>query len=180
MMTRATRPTPTRRSRSPRPRPAPTTSCSSSASGGGDYTIVAHDGTTFPTLAAGTAQAGTLQSTYDIKYYQVSVSAGEHLIVVLDAAVYNSNSYDLYIKFGALPTTLIYDDAGDSPNADQAVEIPVTQAGTYYVLIRSTSGGGDYTIAAHTAATFPTLTDRHAAARRAADHLRLSSTTRCP
>ena len=85
------------------------------------------------------------------------MGAGERLIVVLDATVYNSNSYDLYIKFGALPTTLIYDGTGDLPDADQAVEIPVTQAGTYYVMIRSTSGGGDHTIAAHTAATFPTL-----------------------
>jgi hypothetical protein len=128
-----------------------------SASGGGDFTIVAHDGSTFPALAAGTPRAGALQSTYDIKYYQVTVGAGEHLFVVLDATNYNYNSYDLYIKLGALPTMLDYDKRSELPDADQAVEIRTTQAGTYYIMIRATSGGGDYTITAHTAATFPTL-----------------------
>ncbi len=128
-----------------------------STSGGDNYTITAHTAATFPTLADGTPRPGELQSTYDCKLYQVTVAAGEHLIVVLDASVYNSNSYDLYIRFGSLPTTLVYDDAGDLPNADQAVEIPSTQVGTYYILIRSASGGGDYVVTAHTAGTFPTL-----------------------
>jgi hypothetical protein len=128
-----------------------------STSGGGNYTIVAHDDTTFPTLTLGTSQAGSLQGTYDIKYYQVSVSAGEHLFAVLDAND-NYEYYDLYIKFGSLPTTIDYDDKGGSPRADQAVEIASTQAGTYYLMVRSTSGGGNYTIVAHDDTTFPTLT----------------------
>jgi hypothetical protein len=98
-------------------------------------------------LTLGAAQAGSLQGTYDIKYYQVSVTAGEPLVVYLDGAD-NYNHYDLYIKFGSLPTTIDYDDKGDSPNADQRVEIASTQAGTYYVMVRSTSGGGNYTIRA--------------------------------
>jgi hypothetical protein len=120
-----------------------------STSGGGNYTIVAHTNNTFPTLTLGTAKAGSLQGTNDIKYYQVSATAGERLFVVLDSES-NYNSYDLYIKFGSLPTTVDYDDKGDSPNADQAVEIASTQAGYYYVMVRSTSGGGNYTIVAYT------------------------------
>jgi peptidyl-Asp metalloendopeptidase len=128
-----------------------------STSGGGNYAIVAHNNSTFPTLTLGTPKAGSLQGTYDIKYYQVSVTAGDHLFAVLDATD-NYNYYDLYIKFGSLPTTVDYDNKGDSPRSDQAVEIASTQAGTYYVMVRSTSGGGNYAIVAHNSSTFPTLT----------------------
>ena len=127
-----------------------------STSGGGNYTIVSHTNSTFPTLALGTLKTGSLQGTYDIKYYQVSATAGERLIIVLDSDS-NYNTYDLYIKFGSLPTTVDYDDKGDSPNADQVVEIGSTQAGYYYIMVRSTSSGGNYTIVAHTNSTFPTL-----------------------
>jgi hypothetical protein len=128
-----------------------------STSSGGNYTAVAYDDSTFPTLTLGTLRAGGLQDTYDIKYYQVSVSAGEHLFVVLDASD-NYDSYDLYVKFGSLPTTIDYDDKGDSERSDQAVEIASTQAGAYYIMVRSTSSGGNYTVVAHDDSTFPTLT----------------------
>ena len=118
-----------------------------STSGGGDYTIVAHDGSTFPTLIPGVPKVGELQSTYDVKFHQVTVAAGEDLVLILDGEA-NYNHYDLYLRFGALPTTLVYDAKGDSPNADQRIEVNPTQAGTYYVMIRSTSGGGSYTLRA--------------------------------
>jgi hypothetical protein len=114
---------------------------------GGNYAIVAYDDSTFPTLTLGTPQTGSLQETYDIKYYQVSMVAGEPLFVILDGED-NYDHYDLYIKFGSLPTTLDYDDMGDSPYADQEVEVASSQAGTYYIMVRSTSGGGIYTIRA--------------------------------
>ncbi len=131
-----------------------------STNGGGNYTIVAHTGSTFPTLTLGAAQAGSLQGTFDIKYYQVSVTAGQHLFVILDGANNNNTTSSLFIKFGSLPTLSDYEDMGKSPNADQAVEIPSTQAGTYYIMVRSTYSqfGGSYTIVAHTSNTFPTLT----------------------
>ena len=69
----------------------------------------------------GVARSGSLQGTYDVKLYQVVVPAGEHLTVVLDATT-NVNAYDLYIRYGALPTTVTYDAWGELPNADQAVE----------------------------------------------------------
>jgi hypothetical protein len=128
-----------------------------STSSGGNYTIVAHTAGTFPSLTIGTPRAGSLQNTYDVKFYQVSVTAGERLSVLLDGAE-NYDTYDLYIKYGALPTTLDYDDKGDLSNTDQAVEVASTAVGTYYLMVRSTSSGGDYTIVAHTASTFPGLT----------------------
>jgi len=99
-------------------------------------------------LTLGVPVSGTLSGSGDEDSYDVSVTAGLHLIVVVDATVYNSNSYDLYIKFGAPPTPTDCDDKGDSPNADQAVEIASTQAGTYYILLHSASGGGAFTLRA--------------------------------
>ncbi len=127
-----------------------------STSGGGDYTLTASTSSTFPTLILGTAKPGNLQGTYDVKFYQVSVTAGQHLFVVLDGTD-NYDTYQLYLRFGSLPNTVVFDDAGDLSNADQGVEITSTQAGTYYVMVRSTSGGGDYTLTASTSSTFPTL-----------------------
>ncbi len=127
---------------------------------GGGYTIVAHTSSTFPTLSVGTPITGTLQGTNDIEYYQVSVAAGEHLFVVLDGANDSSDTSMLYIKFGSLPTTADYEDKGDSAKADQAVEIPGTQAGTYYIMVLSTYSyyGGGYTIVARTSGSAPTAT----------------------
>jgi len=99
-------------------------------------------------LTLGVVAAGSLSGTGDEQYFRVQVASGQHLFVVLDASEHNYNSYDLYIKFDALPTTIDYDDKGASPDADQAVEIPDTQVGYYYVMVRSTSGGGNYTIRA--------------------------------
>ncbi len=126
---------------------------------GGDYSIVAHTGSTFPTLTVGAPVTGTLQFDNDVKYYQVAVGAGEHLSVILDGVEdYYPRVHGLYIKFGGLPTTLDYLDKGDLPDADQGVEITSTVAGTYFVMVRTTAFGGDYSIIAHTSATFPTLT----------------------
>jgi hypothetical protein len=120
-----------------------------STSGGGNYTLVAHTNSTFPTLNLGMAGAGSLQGTYDVKYYQVPVAAGKPLFVILNGED-NNNTYELYIRFGSPPTTLDYDDKGDSTHADQEVKIAATKAGYYYVMVRSTSGGGNYTIRAQT------------------------------
>jgi len=68
-------------------------------------------------LTLGVPVAGSLSGTGDEKLYQVRVTAGQHLFVVLDSDS-NYNFYDLYIKFGSLPTTVDYDDKGDSPDAD--------------------------------------------------------------
>jgi hypothetical protein len=62
-------------------------------------------------LTLGVPVAGNLSGTGDEKYYQVSVTAGEHLFAVLDSAG-NTYASELYIKFGSLPTTVDYDDKG--------------------------------------------------------------------
>ncbi|MGC9348406.1 MAG: hypothetical protein ACP5JG_09740, partial [Anaerolineae bacterium] len=66
-------------------------------------------------LTLGVPATGTLSGSGDESAYQIDVPAGgEHLFVILDAAT-NWHSYDLYIKFGALPTTTDYDVKGDLP-----------------------------------------------------------------
>jgi hypothetical protein len=124
--------------------------------GGWSFTVTAHDGGTLPALSLGIASNGTTQGTWDVKFYQVSVGAGEHLSVVLDSSSNGSNG-ELYIRYGAFPTTSVYDRKSGLPNADQALDISSTQAGTYYILVRSTYGGWAFTLTAHSASTFPAL-----------------------
>ncbi len=125
-----------------------------SAYGGGDYTVVAHTQDTFPTLTLGTTASGSLQDTTDVKYYQVTVTAGESLFVILDGES-KYNSYDLYIKYGSLPNTVDYEAKGDSTGVDQTVAIPSAQAGFYYIMVRSAYGGGTYTIRAQCPMAIP-------------------------
>lgn len=124
---------------------------------GGDFTITAHNSSTLPALTLGTPAAGTLDDSFDLAYYQVTLTAGQHFFAILDAAD-NANTYSLYVRRGALPNLDTFDAEGLLSDADQAAEIASTTAGTYYILVRSLNGGGNFTLAAHTNATLPTLT----------------------
>ena len=90
------------------------------------------------------------------KYYQINVSAGQHLFIMLDKPTSWLSS--LYIRYGALPTTSTYDARDYSTYADQAVEIQNTQAGYYYIMVYShATNGGEYTITPHNNLTLGSL-----------------------
>ena len=128
-----------------------------SLNGGGSFTLAAHTNATLPALTPGTPVSGSLQGVNDVKFYRVNASAGQRLSVILDGSD-NTASYGLYLNFGALPDQLTYEAAGDMPDSDQAAEIASATAGSYYVMLLSLSGGGEYSLVAHTNATFPALT----------------------
>ncbi len=93
-----------------------------------------------PTLAVGTPFADQFTAANQDRYYQVSVAAGDSLKVVLDSAAV-SGSTELYIRRLQLPTLWEFDFAGRTPGEpDQALTVPVTLSGTYYVLARSPAG----------------------------------------
>jgi hypothetical protein len=117
------------------------------------YTITVHSSNTFPTLTTGVTSDDQMETSGDSNWYQVVVGAGQTLSIVLDGssdASYNQNQ--VYVRYGDLPTTTVYDFVGvlsDSP--DQAVLISNTLAGTYYILAYCSyyNGWGDpfgYTI----------------------------------
>ncbi len=93
---------------------------------------------TVPGLTLGTPVQTTL-STGQYLVYKVTVAAGQTLRVSLNSTATGGNN-EVYIKYGALPTSSNYDAAYTQALApSQQALIPSTQAGTYYVLIKSDS-----------------------------------------
>jgi hypothetical protein len=122
-----------------------------------NYTITAHDVSTFPTLTVGeTLQNGHLSGDGDCAWFQVPVSAGQHVFALLNKA--SSHYTYLSISESWLPGEGEYRDA-----SDQAVEL-VAQATTYaYVRVTDEdsywdeSGGSAFSLTIHDTASFPQL-----------------------
>ena len=128
-----------------------------------DYALRADTLTTLPSLEIG-VQSDDMLGEEDFDIYQVTPGAGEHLVVQLDNAD-DRDSNEIYIRHGAVPDwtdPAKYNAAGTVPGyPDQFVDIPQTEAGTYFVLVRctydSTGGSDDYALRADTTATLPSL-----------------------
>src|SRR5690606_35714972 len=91
---------------------------------------------TVPTLDVATPLQTTL-ATDDTLLFKVTVGAGETLKVTLDSLAADGAN-ELYIRYGDIPSGYNYDAAYSlAVSPDQQVLIPSTQAGDYYVLVRS-------------------------------------------
>jgi Ca2+-binding RTX toxin-like protein/subtilase family serine protease len=90
-------------------------------------------------------------------YYKVDVPAGETMQLVLDSTSGTAVN-ELYISYGQMPNRSKFDYGFSELTPDQKVVVPLTQAGTYYVMARgqyvpdvlpnSNSLGADYQIKA--------------------------------
>lgn len=86
-----------------------------------------------PVLALDTPTPGRLENKRS-QYYKVDVTAGQTLVVTLHGLA-TSGASELYVKYGTPPTRSDHDAAGAAPlQVDQELQVPATQAGTYYVL----------------------------------------------
>jgi hypothetical protein len=85
----------------------------------------------------------TTLSPSQTRLYKVSVAAGETLRVLLDSSK-EEGVNEIYIRYGDVPTSYQFDASYTNPlSADQQAFIPSTQAGVYYILIRSNQGAVD-------------------------------------
>jgi serine protease len=57
---------------------------------------------------------------------------------------------DLYVKYGTMPTTLSYDCKSTTVGNNESCNIPVAQAGTYYMLLRPASTFSGVTVVGNT------------------------------
>ncbi len=84
-------------------------------------------------------------------YYRIDVAAGETLYVTLDSDSTDAAN-EMYLRFGEVPTRGVYDfKFGASFAPDQYILAPVTEAGTYYLLLYGAdvpTDSADYTILA--------------------------------
>ena len=118
----------------------------------GDYTITAT--TSVTSLTFGTTMAGIMYHQEEKHYYEVSVTSGQSFFVNTHNSD-NANDVYLYIRYGSLPTTTVY-DAKSETGDDEAVGITNSQPGRYFIMVYvsyyhyyySGPAAGDYTIKA--------------------------------
>lgn len=95
-----------------------------------------------PALTLGVAQAGNLMERQSA-FYKVVVGAGETLVITFDSAATSNTTNELYARFGSLPNRTHSDFRSiEAFSADQEVLVPLTEAGTYYILAYGADVGG--------------------------------------
>lgn len=88
-----------------------------------------------PVLVLGQSVTNAL-STGTEQYYKVNVPAGQRVQISLNSAS-STSANELYVRYGAVPDLGHYDFLFNDPlGANQEIQIPVTQAGWYYILAR--------------------------------------------
>jgi len=92
-------------------------------------------------LELGVPGLGTLSRGQSL-YYKVQVPAGETLLVTFDSGAEEAFT-ELYVSFEQMPNRTRSDFAAIEPfQPDQRVVVPLTQEGTYYLLVYGNQSGG--------------------------------------
>ena len=100
-------------------------------------------------LALGIPSTGSLGAGRSA-FYRVDVPEGQTLLVQLDSASATAAN-ELYLSFGEVPSRNQFGYSYTTPfAADQDVVVPVSQAGTYYILVHcaTATAAANYTITA--------------------------------
>ncbi len=97
-------------------------------------------------LTLGTASSSSLSATGTFKMFRVYATSTGSLEVVLDGP--GNADFDLYVKRDTQPTTTSYDARPYTGSSDETATLPVSSAGWYYIMIRSATGSGSFTIVA--------------------------------
>lgn len=93
-------------------------------------------------LALSADARGTLPRGGEEEIFELPVP--QTLAVVLDGP--SDADFDLYAKKGAPPTVNDWDLRAFSISADERILIPAESGATYFVMVRSFDGAGDYTL----------------------------------
>lgn len=86
--------------------------------------------------------AGTLLRGGDQDIFKLQVP--QTLAIVLDGP--DDTDFDLYVRKGAAPTEDEWDWRAFSVSSDERILVPADPSETYFVMVRSFDGSGDYTL----------------------------------
>ena len=86
--------------------------------------------------------SGSLLRAADEASFEVRVPA--ELGIKLDGP--DDSDFDLYVRKGAPPTTSEWDFRAYTVSSDEAIRFPAETGASYFVMVRSYSGDGDFTL----------------------------------
>ncbi|MFC1856732.1 pre-peptidase C-terminal domain-containing protein [Thermodesulfobacteriota bacterium] len=104
------------------------------------------------TLNQAEVQIGNLNGTDDKLLYCLDVAEGDDLTVTLDGPETGAD-FDIFLKFGSVPTFSEYDSRGYSPSSNETASLSDLAAGIVYIRVVSYSGSGNFDLSAHVAKT---------------------------
>lgn len=88
-----------------------------------------------PILVLGQSVSNQLSTGVE-QYYKVNVPAGQTVQITLNSSSSDSAN-ELYVRYGAVPDLGDYDFVFHNPlSPNQQVQVPTTEAGWYYILVR--------------------------------------------
>lgn len=97
-------------------------------------------------LTYGQQVQGKIEGGKEAVYYLLKSDAGQRLIVNLSGPL--DADFDLYVKYGKRPTNNDYDWKSISGSSQETITIDTTQKGSYYLMVFSYRGSGEFTLAA--------------------------------
>ncbi|MFW9924616.1 MAG: PPC domain-containing protein, partial [Candidatus Thorarchaeota archaeon] len=118
-----------------------------SYSGSGTYTLTVtitySTPPTYPELTSGVPATGSLAATGATYVYKMTV--GTDCTQMYSVLTCGSADFDLYGRYNAVPTTSTYTWRGYTSGGEEVTYASPT-AGTWYIMVRSYSGTGPYTL----------------------------------
>ena len=123
------------------------------------YSLRVDAASSVPEIPLGGEVVGSLSNQGDSALYRIEVAGGEYVTLTLDSGCSLAEN-ELYAAYDRIPTREDYDFIATEPNqADQVLNIPGTQSGTYFVQAYAIYNplGQDYTLRADTGSTIPEI-----------------------
>ncbi len=97
-------------------------------------------------LSYGKPAIGKLKGSKRATYYLVKAEEGQRLNLDLLGPLYAN--FDLYVRFAKRPSNVKYDLKSTGGSSKESIAIDSAKKGSYYIMVYSTKGSGDFTLTA--------------------------------
>ncbi len=89
---------------------------------------------------------GTLTASKEALYYHIKTKEGQKITLDLNGPL--NADFDLYVRYGERPTNINYDYKSYSGSSKEKIVIDKAKRGSYFIMVYSYRGSGDFTLSA--------------------------------
>lgn len=89
---------------------------------------------------------GTLTASNEALYYLIKTKEGQKITLDLNGPL--NTDFDLYVRYGQRPTNINYDYRSYSGSSKESITIDKAKKGSYFIMVYSYRGSGDFTLSA--------------------------------